>query len=289
MVWSVLILAILIAGCDSKPVATNTNEPPVATAKYTLPSEASLDATAIRGPIGEIFINGSTNLPNSLRFEVKIPDVQWTETVMGRDGSSHQFKHRPNDFKVIIQEGGRFESRGLLAANNKPIPPGKHKVYFFAIFNGNWQTKEMLKLVGDGGKNLHGKIFRKEDNDVIDSDLLLDYTMTLSFPPLVPLAPESQAIDLVKNAILTVPGRGRSATNIQENVDLYMGSSPKLSGLTPIGWSAKAEKGKTYLVTFDFIDAVAGPSQAVWSADLETKKVQYVNKLAKMFSWTPKE
>ena len=83
-----------------------------------------------------------------------------------------------------------------------------------------------------------------------------------------------------------MPGRGRSATNVQENIDLFM-KSPGLS--LGKGWSAKAEQGKTYVVTFDFKDGKAGPAQAVWSADLETKKVQHVNKYAKIFSWTPKD
>jgi hypothetical protein len=95
---------------------------------------------------------------------------------------------------------------------------------------------------------------------------------------------ETEAIDLVKKAILTVPNRGRSAKNIQETVEGFM----KFPELSPgQGWSAKADKGKTYLVTFDFINGKLGQSQAVWSVDMETKRVQYVNKYAKYFSWTP--
>ena len=61
-------------------------------------------------------------------------------------------------------------------------------------------------------------------------------------------------------------------------------------GLSPgKGWSAKAESGNRYMVMFNFIDATAGESQAIWSADLGTKKVQYVNKSAKLFSWIEKE
>lgn len=256
----------------------DTIQAPVKSKEYVLPSNASLDATAERGPEGQIFITGSTNLPNNLRIGVEIPGIKWQETVKDRQGR-RKGTHFSQDLQMIIQDG-RFRSHSFLA-NKDPIPPGKHKVQFIARFNGAWQTKEMLNLVGAGGKHLRGKIFKKQDPDVIDSDLILDYTTTLLFPP---LSLESQAIDLVKKAILTVPGQGRSATNIQKNVEFYMGF-PELS--PGKGWSAKADKGKTYQVTFDFINGKLGESQAIWSVDMETRRVQYVNKYAKNFSWTP--
>jgi hypothetical protein len=285
--WTILIIAILAAGgCDSKPVATNTVESStntvessVASKTYTLPSEAFLDATAERGPEGEVFITCSTNLPDTLRIGVELPDIKSRETVKDRPGI-RQFTLLLQDLEMIVKDG-RFRSHGFMA-NKYPIRPGKYNVHFIAHFNGAWQTREMLNVVGSGGKHLKGKIFKKEDPDVIDSDLILDYTATILFPP---RSLESQAIDLVKEAILTVPGKGRSATNIQENLELFMGMG---SAVRPTkGWSAKAEKGKTFLVVFTFMDGHLGEQEAIWSANLETKTVQYVNKYAKMFSWTP--
>lgn len=248
--------------------------------KNALPSEPFLEATAERGPEGQIFITGTTNLPNGLTIGVEIPSIKWKETYKDRRGRQQVALLYSQDLKVIIQNG-RFRSKGFMI-NINPYPPSKHKVSFTAYFNGAWQSKEMLQIVGDGGKKLQGKLFKKHDPDVIDSDLILDYTITLLFPP---LSPESAAIDLVKKAVLTVPGLGRSATNIQENITWALqppGTSPGN------GWSAKAEKGKTYLVAFDFIDGKAGHTQAIWSADMGTKKVQYINKYAKIFSWSPK-
>lgn len=112
---------------------------------------------------------------------------------------------------------------------------------------------------------------------------MLDYTTSVVFPP---LSLESEAINVVKKAILTVPDKGRSAKNIQENVKWFM----TMPGLSPgRGWIAKAEQGKTYTVTYDFIDGKAGSSQAIWSVDLGTKKVRYINQNAKLFSWAPRD
>lgn len=150
-----------------------------------------------------------------------------------------------------------------------------------SFFNGAWQSKEILKITGEGGSKLHGKLFKKTDPDVVDSDVRLDQELVLVFPQ---LTPESQAINLVKAAVITVPGRGRSATNIQQNVQLFM-KTPGLS--VGKGWSAKLQEENTYLVTLDFINGQLGPSQAIWSADVVTKKVQYINKYAKDMSWVP--
>ena len=43
---------------------------------------------------------------------------------------------------------------------------------------------------GDGGKKLNGKIFKKQDPDVIDSDLTVDYVVAVPFPP---ISPETRA------------------------------------------------------------------------------------------------
>jgi hypothetical protein len=204
----------------------------------------------------------------------------------------------------MVIQGGHFRSDAFLL-NGNPYPAGQQGVHFFAYFDGPGQSKEVLNVVGYGGKNLKGKIFRKEDPDVVDSYLILDYTVPLAFPPLsretsavaknaqeietIDRAQKSRelaAIELVKKSTLTVQGKGRSYATIKETVDWFIGAGGMYQGK---GWSAKADNDNTFVVTFDFIDASAGQSQAVWSANLKTKKVQYVNKLGKMFSWLPKD
>lgn len=96
---------------------------------------------------------------------------------------------------------------------------------------------------------------------------------------------ESEAINLVKKAILTVPEeQGPSAMTIEEILEFFM-TSPGIGLSRGKGWSAKAESGNRYMVMYNFIDATAGDSQAIWSVDLGTRKVQPVNKSAKLFSW----
>jgi hypothetical protein len=68
------------------------------------------------------------------------------------------------------------------------------------------------------------------------------------------------------------------------NVKLFM-SAPGLSEAK--GWSARAQGGAAYDVTYDFMNGDHGEQQAVWSADLQSGKVKYVNENAKLFSWTP--
>jgi hypothetical protein len=53
------------------------------------------------------------------------------------------------------------------------------------------------------------------------------------------------------------------------------------------GWSAKSGNADTYEVAFDFINGKAGEAQAIWSVNLKTGSVKYVNEAAKLFSWTP--
>lgn len=253
---------------------------------YQLPSEISLETIAERGPEGQIFLSGSTNLPDGLKVGVEIPGISWKESSKDYQGHVRLATRYSTDANMIIH-GGHFRSNGFLM-NKTPYPAGQSKVHFFAFFNAAGQSKEILTLIGKGGKKLEGKLFRKTDPDVIDSDLALDYVVAVTFPPLPQVPPESEAINLVKKAILTVPDLGRSSMTVQENIDFFMGAS--YMGISEgKGWSAKADTGNTYMVTFDYTDGpTAEESQAIWSADLVTKKVQYVNTNAKGFSWMPK-
>ena len=289
---------------DRAAKSTPTSRESVPTSqKYQLPSDISLEALAERGPEGQIFITGSTNLPDGVRIGVEIGRVKRKEPTTARQVQDRAIRRMTHPGNVVIQ-GSHFRSDAFLL-NGTPYPAGQQEVHFFAYFDGPGQSKEILDVVGYGGKNLRGKIFRREDPDVVDSYLILDYTVPLAFPPLsretsglvkkareaeaIDLARksrESAAIELVKRSTLTVQGKGRSYATIQETVDWFIGAGGMSQGK---GWSAKGDNDNTFVVTFDFIDASAGQSQAVWSADLKTKKVQYVNKLAKTFSWLPKD
>jgi hypothetical protein len=277
------IALVLLTACDvgqNQGNKSTSNSQGTLSENYQLPSDITLDTVAERAQDGKIFLSGSTNLPDGVKIGVEIPNITWKENFKDFQGRSRLATRVSQDMNMIVQ-GGRFRSPGFLMKDS-PYPVGPHKVHFFAYFNGAWQSKDVLKRVGDGGKKLKGKIFKKEDPDVIDSDLTVDYVVTVPFPP---MPPETQAINIVKKAILTVPDRGRSSMTVEDGIKWFMGPN---TGVTPgKGWSAKADSGSSYTVTFDFTDASAGESQAIWTVDRVSRKVQYINKYAKYFSYIP--
>jgi len=124
-------------------------------------------------------------------------------------------------------------------------------------------------------------LFKLEDPEVIDSDRILDLWQTIAFPP---LSNELQAISLVKSAVLTTPKRGRSADNVENTIKEFM-DPPDVHPAR--GWSATKIQNQEYRVFFDFIDGSLGEKQAIWSANLATRQVRYLNKSAKILSWLP--
>ena len=226
---------------------------------YVLPADFFLNPVAEREPQGEIYISGTTNLPDGMQMWV----------VLGRKGTEE---------KTFISEGS-FRSGPHYEKGTIPIT-GTQPVEFTAEFNPAWQNKTVLSLVGEGGKNLHGRLFKLKDPDVTDSEKILEATFTLSLPP---ISPEANAINIVKHAVLTVPGSGKSATDIEENLALYA-----KAGCKPInGWSASRTGTNVYNVSYDFDNGGGGEQQAIWSVNIVTKQVKYLNRYAKGFSWTP--
>lgn len=266
----VVILGVSLGGNGSRNQSQlSSASQPNPTATYVLPTEIKLDARAERGSEGEILIVGSTNLPDGMRLGVDILAGQKIEA---------------QDWHLVVRNG-LFRSAAFIKGKQL-YPAGNHMVRFLSVFNGAWQIPQVLAIVGTGGKNLHGKLFKQTDPDVIDSDKELEQVRTINFPPFNP-DPTWKAIHLVKTAVLTVPGLGRSATDIQENIALFM----KAPGVAPEpgkDWSATKSSGNAYSVAFDFLDG-GKPAQAIWSVDLSTGVVKYVNKSAKAFSWTPKD
>ena len=230
-----------------------------------MPAEFMINPVAERGEQGGIYISGTTNFPDEMKMWV----------VLGpKKAQQNAFVH-----------GGIFRSGPLYQGLPVPVT-GTQQREIIAYFNAAWQNKDVLKALGDGGKNLQGKLFRKTDPDVIDSDKILDAKFTVTLPPLPPVAPETKAINIVKHAILTVSGKGRSATDIDENIKLF--TQPETGVKRGKGWSATPAGKNLYNVAYDFIDGSSGEKQAIWSVDIATKQVKYVNEAAKIFSWTPK-
>jgi hypothetical protein len=283
-----LAFSAVTVGCKDTTGRASTSKP------YTLPATLNLDAHASRTDDGRVVISGATNLPDGLKMWVEVEDgrlpqgaakvVASDDTVIVKNG---QFATAPLWLSV---PNTRFTKKGWpkgmeVEDRLKPFPEGKFKVHFESHFNGAWQTSEVLaELGGEDGKKLDGPILAKTDPDVIDSPKIVGYLLTLSFPP---ISTEAKAISLVRAAILTVPGEGRSAGDLQANIDLFL-SAPGVSAGK--GWTATAKSPAVYEVSYDFTNEDKGAQredQALWTVNLSTGEVKYENENAKLFSWTP--
>jgi hypothetical protein len=93
----------------------------------------------------------------------------------------------------------------------------------------------------------------------------------------------SRAIEIVKGAILTVRGKGRSADPVGKVVELFMSSS----GLrTRNGWSARTLPDGSIVVQYSFWSGERA-AEAEWMVILDTGEARYRNLDAKYMSWSP--
>jgi hypothetical protein len=280
-----LALALGFSGCTKAP-GTESVE------RYVLPDEVTLKAEAKRGPEGEMLVTGLTNFPDGLKLSINVESGRPPRVIAG-DGKvlvrNSTFHTRPlwaevlnKDFKDFTPAMKAWPDVADLKFRRRPFAAGKYTVHFTAWFTGDWQDNSVLDLLGgSGGKALHGSILKATDKDVVDSDDVLDYTASLMLPA---LSPEAEAIALVKASVLTVPGEGRSAIDTEGTVKDFMTPG---SGLKPRnGWSATVKENRLYEVVFDYLSGNA-PTRAVWSANLTTREVKYVNSNAKFMSWSP--
>ena len=278
------LMTVLYAGCSRR------SEQKPTTKAYVLPEELTIAVHAERGPEGAgrgIHIVGSTNLPDGVKMWVQVEDGRLPPC------TARVKKHDNTDYKVIIKNG-QFRTIDLWDID-KPFSGGTHQVCSHAYLNRSWQTPSVLAMLGgDRGRALHGRIFKLTDPDVIDSDRKLEDLETIVFPALPPVtkttvSPEAKAISLVKKAILTLPDRGRSAGDIETTIAWFMKASSGEIRSSTKGWSATAKTDDFYDVIFDFIDGKAGEKQALWSVNLKSREVKYVNMKAKIFSWLSPE
>lgn len=267
------------------------SDPAPKRAAFSPEVEVVLGAHAERTEDGQVVISGTTNLPDGLKLWVEVEEghlplgapksIASDDNVYVADG---KFTTKPLWLAV---PNTLFTRKGWPAGvevdfRNRPFPARPYKVHFTSYFNGAWQSREVLAVLGgDGGKSLKGAILKSTDPDVIDSDNIVDYYQAISFPE---LSQEAKAISIVRGAVMTVPDSGRSTGDVQAVVDLYM-NSPGLK--VAKGWGARSTGASEFEVSFDFINGQLGEQQALWNADTKTGKVKYINSNAKEFSWAP--
>lgn len=245
----------------------------------TLPSQITLSAVAVRDAENGTVIEGKTNLPPGTRLGV--------ELVNGKRVSAP-------DLRVNV-DSGKFRSAPFFQ-NNAPLPRGKLKVHVFTQFNSDWQSAELLALLGQGGKNLKPSgVIHPEDAQLTDSDNVLDYTAELVIPPIdaaalkraaaaqAEAANREKAVEMVKKAFIVVNG-SRSSTNVEDGVQIYCKASNFRIG---DGWSATSIGKDTYNVGLDLVKIehnVGRRDSAMWEVNFATRKVLYRNKTAKSIS-----
>jgi hypothetical protein len=241
------------AAVEAPQAASETSPQPADPATWTIQPAAKRDSN------GGIIIAASTNLPDGLKLWVQLADGSTSKTQVS---------------------GGKFESEPF-SNKGKMIQPGPHRVSFLAYFNAAWQQPDsVLQVTGKGGSKLKGKLFRKTDPDVIDSDRMLEYRTTVAFPT---ASRELEAISLVKSSTLVVDGERSSAT-VAQTVDAFL--KPGTGITMGSGWKAIAKGSNIYEVQLGICDA-ANDGPAIWQADLSSRKVRYINKVAKDMSYLP--
>lgn len=262
---SLVFVCLALAACrgSQSPPPRETAAPKVASVQ-PLPERITLDVGADRSAAGLIYIDGKTNLPDGIKLGV---EIRLGRRLVAQDNS------------VFVRDAA-FRTEGLNWAG-RTIPPGRYKVTVLSYFTPVWQTPEILNLIGRGGLKLRGGPIVRENPDVHDSGNMLVHSVML---PLPAMSRESEAIALVRTAVLEVEGKGRSGERVDRAIEILK-STPDVRERH--GWSAEHESGSVYRVSYDFIGGASGPQQAVWTADLATRKVRIANDHAKLLSYAP--
>lgn len=214
--------------------------------------------SAKRDNVGGIIISGKIKLPKKTKIWIELPNGGQAETYVSDNGNF---------------EGGPFTNKGRIYS------AGNYKIMITSHFTRYWQSSDILTQVGEGGKLLESSTLIPEDPEFPKGGRYLKESMSVPFPG---LEQDQIAIDKVKNAILIVKGKGRSADSIKDVVEYFRSNG----GFSPIKWSAKSDKSGAWIVTLDCIDGRQN-KQAQWEYDTNLNKVKYLDPLAKLLSWTP--
>jgi len=224
----------------------------------------------------------------------RIPD-DWARFAPELKGKIQKSHYREDD--IIVDGTGHFETPPLTTQSGTIWSPGKYRVQIESHFSKAWQSCDVVKQLGvDTDSQCRTSIDPNPTKLPVSPDLVaadpefpnagryLKAPREVAFPA---LSEDSAVIDAVKNARLTVQGKGRSADPIR-NVVAYFekGSS---GAFTPRAWSAKrSSPSGPWVVTLDCVDGQER-KQAQWEYDPKTKTVKYLDPLAKTLSWLPRD
>jgi hypothetical protein len=120
-----------------------------------------IKAVAERGESGKIYIAGTTNFPDGMKM--------WVELGAGKAR------------EAVFVKGGRFRTETF---EQGATISGKQPVEFIACFNSAWQNKEVLSVLGYGGRELKGDLFKAIGTETTNRDKILDAKFSVVLPPI---------------------------------------------------------------------------------------------------------
>ena len=194
---------------------------------------------------------------------------------------------------AIVAPDGSFRA-SLSNPNGAAFPAGTYTVQITVIFNMFWQSVEVLQKAGveldsQGRSGLQPNPkalpttpdFKAFDPEFPSEGRYIEVRRDVGVPA---LPSDAAAIDAVKNARLTVQGRGRSDLPVGKSVEWFASAS----GLSQKAWSAVQGPEGKWTVILDYVDE-GKEKQAKWEYNPKTKAVKYLDPLAKAFSYVPPE
>jgi|GEM_PF-4990347 hypothetical protein len=237
----------------------------VADSNYTLPPEGTKslikEIVANRNNDGTITLSGKALLPKGTKLLI---------TFKSGKGAGQA--------EVVLGDEGNF-SAGPFSDHGKSIKPGTYQVKFNSgRLTPGVQDEGVIALIGEGGSKLPKDALVPWDKEFPDEGRHISTMATVIVPP---FTPEQIAIKSVQQAKLRVEGKGQAIDSIREVVAAF----ERMGGFKGNTWSA-TETGGKWTVTLTCMDG-GEIKEAQWEYDSKTKKVRYLNHLAKVLSWLP--
>lgn len=256
----------------------------IALARYSIAAESLIGKLAAERTAGGLSIEGTIQkAPPGTKIRIEIIRKAG-RALKPMDQSSAD---------AIVAPDGSFRTN-LSNRSGAAFAAGIYTVQITAMFNRAWQSVEVLRNAGveldsQGRSELHTNPkalpetpdFKPFDPEFPRAGRYIEVRRDLTVGA---LASNAAAIEAVKNARLTVQGRGRSDLPVGKSVELFA-SAP---GFKARGWSAVQGAGGKWTVTLDCIDG-GKETRAQWEYDPKTRVVKYLDPLAKILSYVPPE
>jgi hypothetical protein len=197
----------------------------------------------------------------------------------------------PQDDSVIVGSDGKFQAN-IRNSKGAPFKPGTYRLKVTSFFNRGWQAADVLRRAGveldsRGRSSIktnpkaipESPDFKPDDPEFPKESRHLEAIREVN---LGAVSADLAAIAAVKSATLIVQGKGRSSLPVGKSVDWFQSAG----GFKPIAWSAVAGSNGDWIVTLSCVDG-GKEKKAQWSYDDKSKRVKYLDPLAKTLSYVP--